>query len=229
MLRSATFLTSLVLHGAIAFVALSTALLSDTDDAFEHGAGNDQFVIEKGIGLEGFMQEGEAVETVEAFENAAPVSEARPQIDEVKPVEQQETPPELKDTEIVESKDGPQQEEIAVPEEKPEEVQEKAPQMATIEQLQEQAVVEEQRAAGEKQEGGDAGVKRAYLGKLHHRLARAKINPHTRIAGVVLIRFAVGRSGDLISREVVTSSGFAALIVVLASVTVSRISRRHHR
>jgi len=206
MLRSATLLTSLVLHGVIAYVSLSTTLLDDTDSAFEHGTGNDQFVIEQGIGLEGFMQEGESVETVEAYENPAAVSEARPQIDEVKPIEP-ERPDELKDTEIIQSQEGPQQEVMPVPEEKPEEVEQQVPQVATVEQLEEQAVIEEQKAAGQKQEGGDAGVKRAYLGKLHGQLARTKVNPHTRITGTVLVRFSVGRSGDLLSREVIASSG----------------------
>lgn len=206
MLRFATYAASLIIHGVIAYVSLSSALLQDTDNAFEHGTGNDQFVIEKGIGIEGFMQEGEAVETVEAYENPTAVSEARPQIDEVKP-EEVKPPDELKDTEIIQSKEGVQQDAIPVQEEKPEEVKENVPQMATIEQLEEQAVVEEQKSAGERQEGGDAGVKRAYLGKLHNQLARAKVNPHTRVTGVVLVRFSVGRSGDLLSKEVIASSG----------------------
>lgn len=207
MIRLASYLTSLIVHGIVAYVSLSTTLLQDTDSAFEHGTGNDQFVIEQGIGIEGFQQEGEAVETVEAYENPAAVSEARPQIDEVKPIEDTPPPEDLKDTEIIQSTEGPQQDAIPLPEEKPKEIELQQPQMATVEQLEEQAVVEEQRSAGQKQEGGDAGVKRAYLGKLHNKLALSKVNPHTRVAGTVLVRFSIGRSGDLISREVIASSG----------------------
>lgn len=210
MLRTLTFILSLAIHGALAYVSLSSDLLQDSSVAFEQGTGDDQFVIEQGIGIEGFMQEGEAVETVEANETPTQVSEARPQIDEVKPVEEaQETPPDdqLKETEIVESTSGPEAEALPVEEEKPiEEVQQQPAQMATVEQL-EQVAVEEQKAAGAKQEGGDTGMRRAYLGKLSRKLQTTKINPHSRATGTVLVRFEVAPSGALLSREVIASSG----------------------
>lgn len=211
MLRTLTFIVSLLIHGVLAYVSLSSDLLQDSSVAFEQGTGNDQFVIEQGIGIEGFMQEGEAVETVEANETPTQMSEARPQIDEVKPLEEaQETPPDaqIKDSEILESKDGPQAEALPVEEQKPvEEVQQQPPQMATLEQLEEQQVVEEQKAAGQKQEGGDTGMRRAYLGRLSKKLQSMKVNPHSRATGTVLVRFEVAPSGDLLSREVIASSG----------------------
>jgi protein TonB len=211
MLKFATFLFSFVLHGLLVYVSLTRELIPETASAFEQGTGNDSFVIEQGIGIEGFMQEGEAVETVEANETPTQMSEARPQIDEVKPVEQaQETPPDeqLKDTEIIESKDGPAAEALPVEEEKPKEIeQQQPPQMATLEQLEEQQVVEEQRSAGQKQEGGDAGVRRAYLGKISKKLQSTKVNPHSRATGTVMVRFEVAPSGALLSREVIASSG----------------------
>jgi protein TonB len=211
MLRALTYLVSFGVHGLLAYVSLWSNLLPTSSVAFEQGTGNDQFVIEQGIGIEGFMQEGEAVETVEANETPTQMSEARPQIDEVKPVEQAETPPDaqIKDSEILESKEGPQAE--ALPEEEPkplEKVQQQPPQMATLEQLDEQQVVEEQKAAGQKQEGAaDAGVRRAYLGKLSKKLQTMKVNPHSRATGTVMIRFEVAPSGALLSREVIASSG----------------------
>ncbi len=211
MLRLATFVMSLLVHGLLAYVSLTSTLSADTTSALEEGTGDDTFRIEQGIGIEGFMQEGTAVETVEANETPAQMSEARLQIDEVKPIEEaQETPPDvaqLKDSEIVESKEGPSQEAVPVEEEKPEEVQQQPPQMATVEQLEEQSVVQEQKAAGEKQEGGDVSVKRAYLGKIRTKLERTKVNPHSRATGTVIVRFAVSPSGALLSREVIASSG----------------------
>lgn len=197
MLRTVTILMSLAVHGALAYVSLTGNLLANNSMALDQGSGDDTFRVEQGIGIEGFMQEGEAVQTVEANETPAQMSEARPQIDEVKPVE--------KETEIIQSENGPQPEDVPV--DQPKEIPQQAPQMATIEQLQEQSVVEEQRSAGEKQEGGDAGVKGAYLGKIHSQLQRTKVNPHSRATGTVLVRFAVGPSGALLSKEVVNSSG----------------------
>jgi protein TonB len=197
MLRAATFVMSFLVHGLLAYVSLTGTLFAENTMALEQGTGEDTFVIEKGIGIEGFMQEGTAVETVEANETPTQMSEARPQIDEVKPVE--------KDTEIIKSDNGPQPDDVPV--EGPLEVPQQAPQMATVEQLQEQSVVEEQKSAGEKREGGDTGVKSAYLGKIHNKLKQTKVNPHSRASGTVLVRFAVGPSGALLSREIITSSG----------------------
>ncbi len=197
MLRAATFAMSFLVHGLLAYVSLSSQLLPDNNLALEQGTGDDAFRIEQGIGIEGFMQEGEAVETVEANETPTQMSEARPQIDEVKPVEEK--------TEVIQSENGPQPEDVPV--EQPKETPQQAPQMATVEQLEEQSIVEEQKSAGEKQEGGDAGVKRAYLGKVHSKLKTSKVNPHSRATGTVLVRFAVAPSGALLSREIINSSG----------------------
>lgn len=188
---------SFLVHGLLAYVSLTGSLLQDNSLALEQGTGDDTFRIEQGIGIEGFMQEGTAVETVEANDTPTQMSEARPQIDEVKPVE--------KETEILKSDNGPEPEDIPV--EEPKEIPQQAPQMATVEQLEEQSVVEEQKSAGEKQEGGDAGLKRAYLGKVRTKLERTKVNPHSRASGTVLVRFAVGPTGNLLSREVIASSG----------------------
>lgn len=197
MLRASTFLMSFLVHGLLAYVSLTSRLLPDNTLALEQGSGDDAFRIEQGIGIEGFIQEGEAVETVEANETPTQVSEARPQIDEVKPVEEK--------TEILKSENGPEPQDVPVKE--PKEVPEQAPQMATLEQLQEQSVVEEQKSAGAKQEGGDAGIKRAYLGKVHNKLKDSMVNPRSHATGTVLVRFAVAPSGALLSREIVNSSG----------------------
>jgi protein TonB len=47
----------------------------------------------------------------------------------------------------------------------------------------------------------------AYLGKLRKTLERHKVNPRSRLAGTVLIRFTVGPTGQVLSREVRQSSG----------------------
>lgn len=196
MLRAATWLVSGAVHGLLIAVSLSGFMAQDSS-SYEAGSGDDTFVVEQGIGLEGLEQQGTAVETVEANEAPQEFSEARPQIDEVKPVE---------DT-VISSNDGPTQDEI--PAEKPEEIKpetEQPPQTATLDQSQEVAV-EEQKSAGEKQDGGDIGAKRAYLGKLVQKLHRTKVNPHSRQSGTVIVRFTVASSGELLSKEVVSSSG----------------------
>ena len=207
MLRVAMIVMSFAIHGALAYVSINRDTSSTSAMSFEEGTGNDAFRIENGIGIEGFIQEGEALETVEANEQIAPVSVARPQLEEIKPVEEARELPE--ETEIIQSINGPEQEAIPVPDEKPEEVQQA--QVATLEQLEQPTVALEEKRAGEKQEGGDPGLKRQYLGQVRSQIERANVNPRSSLTGTVLIRFAVAATGELISKEVISSSGSSKL------------------
>lgn len=208
MLRVAMIVMSFAIHGALAYVSINRDTSSTSAMSFEEGTGNDAFLIENGIGIEGFIQEGEALETVEANEQIAPVSVARPQLEEIKPVEEARELPE--ETEIIQSINGPEQEAIPVPEEKPEEVQQA--QVATLEQLEQPTLALEEQRAGEKQEGGgDPAARREYLGQVMSKVERSKVNPRSSLTGTVLIRFAVAATGELISKEVVSSSGSSKL------------------
>jgi periplasmic protein TonB len=55
--------------------------------------------------------------------------------------------------------------------------------------------------------GGNASMFSAYLGVVHAKIERTKVNPHSKIAGTVVVRFEVASSGTLLSQEIVTSSG----------------------
>ncbi len=54
-------------------------------------------------------------------------------------------------------------------------------------------------------------MRMAYLGTLRKTLERSKVNPRSHISGTVLIRFTVGPKGQLLSREVKSSSGSKVL------------------
>lgn len=142
-----------------------------------------------------------------------------------KPVEPEEPlPPETKiaelpkETEIIDSESGPAPEalrlrEAEVVEEKVEieEVKEPQPeQLASPEQI-EVVAVEEQRATGQEQKGGDATRKRAYLGRMAKHLERRKINPRSKNRGIVVVEMTVDPSGRVLKREVKKSSGFKNL------------------
>ena len=80
-------------------------------------------------------------------------------------------------------------------------VQEQAPQVATL--------IEQ--SSGQAQQGGDTTQRRAYLGTLSKSIERAKVNPRSRQAGTVMVRFTVGPDGNLISRAIEKSSGSKVL------------------
>lgn len=216
-LRAITGLLSIALHGAIVGVLLITPGGASLDE----GAGEDTFVVEQGIALEGVARLGDAEVEVAAVEAPPPVLATPPPVEEVKP------PPPSEDVpHVIGSEFGPQQEDVVLapePEElreTPEEIVEQTEideiketqeveQVAVIEQTE--ISVEEQRAAGAKQEGGRATALSAYRGKLYSKISRKKVTPRSRRVGTVVVRFTVGRQGELLSSEIAKSSGHQVL------------------
>jgi protein TonB len=190
-----TWLLSIALHAAFAAWLLAVP----GGAALDEGEGDDQFVVEQGIAIEGLDLWGQDETTVQAVE-AEPLeaSEARPEVKEVKELK------EVEETTVVASETGPDQE---IEEVKPEPITEPVPpQVATLEQAA-QVAVEEKRAASATKSGGDTTAQSKYLGTLRTHLEKRKINPRTRQAGTALVRFTVDSAGQLLTREIARSSG----------------------
>ena len=191
MLRPASWLLSFGLHAGLLLAMIGVA----GGAALEAGSGRDQFVVEQGIALEGVAKLGDAEEMVETVDiPPEQATEPRP-IEEVKPdlanvITSTESTTE---TEVVAKEPPP------VDEKKPEAVpvKEQAPQVATL----------IEKSSGAEQRGGDTTTRRIYLGTLRKTLERSKVNPRSRVSGTVLIRFTVDPRGQLLSREVKSSSG----------------------
>jgi protein TonB len=194
-LRALTYLISLLLHGGVVAFFLATPGGASLDT----GTGEDTFVIEQGIAIEGLSRIGEAEVSIEAVEAPPQVLQTTPPVEEVKPVEEDVQ-------HVIGSEAGPEQEKI-VREPEPEEIKEqpKPEQVATVQQTE--VAVDEQKASGKKQEGGDATAMSVYRGKLFSHISGKKLNPRSREAGVAVVRFTVGPGGELVSREIATSSG----------------------
>lgn len=197
LLRPLTWILSLGLHTALllAIVGVSTG-----GAAFDVGSSNDMFVVEQGIAVQGVAKLGEAEERIETVD-----------IPPVQPVEQpkevKEVEPELNN--VVTSTEAQHEDQVVKEDPKPVEdkpiepvpVQEQAPQVATL--------IEQ--SSGQAQQGGDTTQRRAYLGTLSKSIERAKVNPRSRVAGTVMVRFTVGSKGNLISRVIERSSGSKVL------------------
>lgn len=215
-LRVVTCLLSLALHGAIVGVLLITPGGASLDE----GSGTDTFVVEQGIALEGFARVGEAQVDIAAVEAPPPVLAAAAPVEDVKPPPTEDIP------HVIGSEHGPEQEDVVVapePEElretvedvveqtEPDEIREvqEVEQVAVIEQTE--MSIEEQRAAGAKQEGGRATALSAYRGRLYSQISRKKVSPRSQRVGTVVVRFTVGRQGELLSSEIAKSSGHQIL------------------
>ncbi|MEQ1578343.1 MAG: TonB family protein [Hyphomicrobium sp.] len=196
-LRILALCFSAAAHGAAGWYAFTP----DSGNAYALGTGDDQFVIEQGISIEGAALFGEDTETIQAVEaEPAELSEARPEVQEVKPEEL------IEDTKVLTSEAGPVQD---LPPEEVKTVETPVEQqVATIEQ--EQVVpVEAKQAAGAVKTGGDASAKRVYEGKLHNHIMKKIVRPKAgERTGQVLVRFTIDPSGEVVSREVAKSSGF---------------------
>lgn len=268
-LRAITGLLSIALHGAI----VGVLLITPGGASLDQGSGEETFVVEQGIAIEGVSELGNAEFEVAAVEAPPPVLATPPPPEKVEdvpedvpiretqeytPIETDEPPP-LEQPKLHEdipvvigSAEGPEQlgittEELPLPKdtevtelheikpiedlpEPPEEVREpevqeltrppdEPEQVAVIEQTQ--MSIEEQRAAGASQDGGRATALSAYRGKLYSNISRKKVTPRSRRVGTVVVRFTVGRQGELLSSEVTQSSGHQ----VLDEAAIASISR----
>ena len=198
-LRILTSFTSLALHVGAALFMFATA----GGAALESGGGEDTFVVEQGIAVEGVARLGDADVTTEALEvEPQEASVAQQAVEEVKATE------EVQD-EVVSSEAGPQQDEL--PEVRPEPVEQPRPaQVATLDQA-EQVKIEQKLAAGAEQKGGSASDRSQYLGSIRTHLERKKVNPRSRHAGTVVVKFTVDARGNIIGHEIAASSGVKVL------------------
>lgn len=169
--------------------------------SLDEGSGSDTFVVEQGIAIEGASRIGDAEVDVAAVEAPPQVLQSSQPVEEVKPLEDVQH--------VIGSEQGPEQENV-VREPEPEKVEDPKPkQVAAIEQTE--MAVDEKKAAGAKQSGGDTTAMSAYRGKLFSHIRSKKVNPRSREQGTVVIRFTVGPQGELISREITESSGSKTL------------------
>lgn len=202
LLRLTAWSASALLHAGL---ALSFVSYDAGGRAYEAGDGGDLFHIEQGIAIEGLSQSGVASEDVETPRDV-PV-EARAAAVEQPPEELPvtEPPPEaIENSEVITSKAEPVEEQEVLREKPPEEIKPQV--VAAAEPVPETAVLEE-KSASLKQAGGDPTIRMAYLGKLRGRIEAKKVNPNSRDAGTVVVRFIVDAQGKLVSREVASSSG----------------------
>lgn len=191
--RSTTWFISLSLHAGI---LLALVGVTAGGAALESGSGEDVFVVEQGIAIEGVAKLGEAEEMIETID-IPPVQQAQ-----LEPPEEVE--PDV--TEVITSTESEHEE--AVVEQVPEPVvEEELPVAVPIEEQAPQIATVVLKSSGQAQTGGDTSRIQAYKGMLFKTIVRNQVKPKRRQDGTVLISFTVDPSGQLLSRTVKKSSG----------------------
>ncbi|MEM7398355.1 MAG: TonB family protein [Pseudomonadota bacterium] len=98
-------------------------------------------------------------------------------------------------------------EEIQEPVEEPDRELEYQPLPQQVAAVAQQTIIAMRESSGIELRGGDATAHRAYLGKLRTHLEGSKVNPRTRRVGTAIVRITVKSGGELVSHEIVKSSG----------------------
>jgi protein TonB len=196
-LRAIAITLSLAFHGSLGYALIAKPPMS-ISESFDAGTGNDAVFVEQGIAIEGLAKFGDAVETIEMAEVAPIAADTPPPVEEVKEID------ELRDT--ITSEASTVQDNIVKTEEPP-----PVPVVQPVEQPPQVAMVSKQSSGEAKSGSVDTTARTQYLGKLRDVLERSKINPRSRLAGTVWVKFKIGPNGDLMSREITTSSGSKVL------------------
>ena len=153
-------------------------------EALDLGHGTDIVLVEQGIATEGLAKLGNDMETIETAE-VIPVEQPPP------PPPQEIKPDELRDV-IASDASTIEQEVVKTEEPPPLEPPPPAPQVVQVKEQPEQVAVLTQQSSGDAKTGGDAKAFGLYLGQINEHVQKAKVNPRSRLAGTVVMRFTIG-------------------------------------
>lgn len=140
---------------------------------------------------------------------------------DVEPIQELVDEPELTEQEIIEPVLEPVEEPVVREQEIVEQVQEpvnepeqelkQQPLPQQIASVQQQTVIALRASSGRELKGGDVTAHREYLGRLRTHLEGTKVNPRTARVGTTVIRLTVRANGQLVSHQIVESSGSKVL------------------
>lgn len=199
-IRTIAILLSLLVHGTLAY-ALTHQSSQVRLDALDNSTGDDFMTVEQGIAIEGFSKLGDELETVETQELQAQQA-TPPPVEDVKPDD-------LKDA--ITSVEGKFEDNIVKSDEPPPVTTPPPPEQVTAQDQPTQVAILTEQSSGLARTAGSSTARSEYLGQLRDVLEKSKVNPRTRIAGTVVVKFKVGTNGQLLSREVASSSGSKVL------------------
>lgn len=202
LLRASAVVLSLAAHGTFAWALVGHTGENNLYQAFDQGSGDDQFVVEQGIGLDGIVKLGNDIETIRTAEVTPVDTEPPVPVQEAKPVEDLQQAITSTSETAVEDKVVKTEEPPPPPEIKPEEVMP----VETVQQPMQVALAKDA-STGAAKTGGDTMALAEYRGKLAKLFQECKFAPKKRVVGNAQVRITVDESGKVVNREVVKSSG----------------------
>ncbi len=200
-LRVAAILLSLLVHGAIGYEMLPHLQNADVQ-TMDVGKGMDIMLVQ-GSAPSNSVEKGDAAETRVLTEIAAMQAAPPPPPEEKKPDE-------LRD--VISSAESSVEQEVVKTEEPPPplDTPPPPPEVAQTVNQPAQVAVLEIRSAGQSS-GGNAKAFGRYMGEINNRVQKAKRYARSKATGMVIVQYTVGVDGQLLSKRIVTSSGYKAL------------------
>lgn len=201
-LRAVAIIISLLIHGAIGYKLLPAVEAANDVQAIDMGKGMDIMLVQGEASSDG-ISKGDAQETREIPEVAAMQAAPPPPPEEKKPDE-------LRD--VIASAESSVEQQVVKTEEPPPPPDTPPPPPETAQAITQpaQVAVFEVRSSGQSS-GGDAKAFGRYMSQINDRVQKAKRNPHVIASGTVVLRYTIGVDGQLLSKEVATSSGSKSL------------------
>ncbi len=195
----ATLVVSLAAHASV-FAPMARLFDQSSPAAvYDDGEGTDSFKMEQGIALEGIVQ-GEAAERIEVAEVAPMVAQETPP-PVAKPIE-----PEL-DT-VLTATESPVEAQKAAEQPPPPDLQPpevKPVEVAAVEQAAQVEMFAE-KSAGKAQDGSRTQARLQYAGQLNKAIRKVRIGAFKNF-GTVTVQFEIDRTGKLLTRKILASSG----------------------
>ncbi len=201
-LRVAAIVLSLLIHATIGY-AMLPHLQNISEESIDLGKGMDVMLVQG------------AEPSTSAHSGEAAQQEAQPEITAMQaappPPPEEKKPDELRD--VISSDASTVEQQVVKTEEPPPPPDTPPPPPETaqaINQPQIVAQVQEVQAAGQAS-GGDAKAYGRYMSQINERVQKAKRNPRVAASGTVVMRYTIGLDGQILSKEVASSSGSKTL------------------
>lgn len=200
-LRKAAILVSVLIHGSIGY-AMLPHLQDSNAEAIDLGKGMDVMLVQGAEASDG-ISKGDAAETREIPEVTAMQAAPPPPPEEKKPDE-------LRD--VIASAESTVEQSVVKTEEPPPPVDTPPPPPEVAQTVTQaaQIAVQEFKSAGQAS-GGNAKAFGRYMSEINDRVQKAKRNPQVRASGTVVLKYTVGLDGQILSREIASSSGSKTL------------------
>lgn len=185
---------AVVIHVAIGTLMLPS-LQNISADAFDPGQGHDIVLVAQGIATDGLVKLGDATDTAKTVPLRTSPQSAEKKPDELRDVISSASS--NVEGGVVQAQDPAQ-----LPLSDVEQVKEQPPP---------QVAIFTEKDSGPAKTGADPKAINLYLGEVFKHVERAKVSVPSRQSGTVVVRYVIGLDGKLLSREVVSGSGFKML------------------